>query len=118
MRNAALVLGIIGGIWAMIVGFFGYGYTTFVEEHGALGELGKQVDHPMVIKAASFLAPVLAIAGGAMARSQNQAAGVLLLAAGAAIWFAFGFNVFTMFPIAFCALGGILALAARHPDAH
>ena len=48
-----------------------------------------------------------------MARSQNQAAGVLLLAAGAAIWFAFGFNVFTMFPIAFCALGGILALAAR-----
>lgn len=118
MRNAALVLGIIGGIWAMIVGFFGYGYTTLIEQHGEMGELAKQVDHPMVIKAASFLAPVLAIAGGAMARSQNQPAGVLLLAAGLAIWFAFGFNVFTMFPIAFCVLGGILALAARQPDAH
>ena len=118
MRNAALVLGIIGGIWAMIIGFFGYGYTTFIEQNGAVGELGQQVDHPLVIKAASFLAPVLAIAGGAMARSQNLPAGVLLLASSAAIWVAFGFNVFTMFPIAMCGLGGVLALAARQPDTH
>jgi hypothetical protein len=53
-----------------------------------------------------------------MARSQNLPAGVLLLASSAAIWVAFGFNVFTMFPIAMCGLGGILALAARQPDAH
>jgi hypothetical protein len=72
----------------------------------------------LVIKAASFLAPVLAIAGAAMARSQNMAAGVLLLASSAAIWVAFGFNVFTMFPIAMCGLGGVLALAARQPDTH
>ena len=43
---------------------------------------------------------------------------VLMLASALAIWFAFGFNVFTMFPIAFCLLGGILALAAKQPDAH
>lgn len=118
MRNAALVLGIIGGIWAMIIGFFGYGYTTFVETNGETGDFLTQVDHPMVIKAASFLAPVLAIAGAAMARSQNLAAGVLLLASCVAIWLAFGFNVFTMFPIAMCGLGGLLALAARQPDSH
>jgi hypothetical protein len=118
MRNAALVLGIIGGIWAMIVGFFGYGYTTFVADNPDIGDIASQVDHPLVIKAASFLAPVLAIAGAAMARSQNMAAGVLLLASSAAIWVAFGFNVFTMFPIAMCGLGGVLALAARQPDTH
>lgn len=118
MRNAALVLGIIGGIWAMVVGFFGYGYTTFVETNGETGDLLTQVDHPLVIKAASFLAPILAIAGAAMARSQNMAAGALLLAASVAIWLAFGFNVFTMFPIAMCGLGGMLALAARQPDTH
>ena len=118
MRNAALVLGIIGGIWAMVVGFFGYGYTTFVEQNGETGEFLSQVDHPMVVKAASFLAPILAIAGAAMARSQNLPAGVLLLASSAAIWVAFGFNAFTMFPIAMCGLGGLLALAARQPDAH
>jgi hypothetical protein len=118
MRNAALTLGLIGGVLAMIVGFFGYGYTDFIEKNGEIGDLAKQVDHPMVIRAASFLAPILAIAGGAMARSQNIPAGVLLLASALAIWVAFGFGVFTMFPIAMCGLGGVLALAARQPDAH
>ncbi len=118
MRNAALVLGLIGGVLAMIVGFFGYGYTDFIERNGEIGDLARQVDHPMVIRAASFLAPILAIAGGAMARSQNVPAGVLMLASALAIWVAFGFGVFTMFPIALCGLGGILALAARQPDTH
>lgn len=118
MRNAALVLGIIGGVWAMIIGFFGYGYVTFIEHNGAVGDLAKQVNHPMVIRTASFLAPILAIAGGSMARSQNVAAGILLLLAAGAIYAAFGFGVFTMFPIAMCLVGGLLALAARQPDTH
>ncbi len=118
MRNAALVLGIIGGIWAMIVGFFGFGYTQFIATHGAVGTLATQVDNPGLIRAASFLAPLLAIAGGAMARSRNRLAAVLLSASALAVYVAFGFNVFTMFPIGFCALGGALALAAHEPDAH
>lgn len=118
MRNAALTLGLIGGVLAMIVGFFGYGYTEFVSRNGAIGDIGSQVDHPLVIKLASFLAPILAIAGAAMARSQNIPAGVLMLASAVGIYVAFGFNVFTMFPIAMCGLGGILALAARQPDSH
>jgi hypothetical protein len=118
MRNAALTLGLIGGILAMFVGFFGYGYTVFVEKNGEIGDLAKQVQHPMVIQIASFLAPLLAIAGAAMARSQNLAAGVLMLAASLGIYVAFGFGVFTMFPIAMCGLGGALALAARQPDTH
>ena len=118
MRNAALVLGIIGGVWAMIIGFFGYGYTVFIEKNGEIGDLAKQVNHPMVIRTASFLAPILAIAGGAMARSRNVTAGILLILAGAAIYAAFGFGVFTMFPIAMCLTGGLLALAARDPDSH
>ena len=118
MRNAALTLGVIGGVLAMIVGFFGYGYTEFVASHGAIGEIAHQVDHPAMIKFASFLAPILAIAGAAMARSQNIPAGILMLAAALGIFVAFGFSVFTMFPIAMCGLGGALALAARQPDSH
>ena len=118
MRNAALVLGIIGGLWAMIIGFFGYGYTVFIEQNGEIGDLAKQVQHPMVIRTASFLAPILAIAGGAMARSRNVTAGILLVLAAAAMYAAFGFGVFTMFPIGFCLLGGLLAFAARDPDSH
>jgi hypothetical protein len=118
VRNAALTLGLIGGILAMIVGFFGYGYTVLFDKTGDLADVASQVDHPMVVRIASFLAPILAIAGAAMARSQNIPAGVLMLAASLGIFAAFGFNVFTMFPIAMCGLGGILALAARQPDAH
>lgn len=118
MRNAALTLGVIGGVLAMIVGFFGYGYTEFVDKNGELGDFATQVNNPMLIKVASFLAPILAIAGASMARSQNLAGGVLMLSAAVGILFAFGFGVFTMFPIAMCGLGGVLALLARQPDSH
>ena len=70
MRNAALVLGIIGGIIGMIVGFFSYGYVEFIAWFGEIEDIAAQVDNPALIKAVSFLAPLLAIAGGAMARSQ------------------------------------------------
>ncbi len=118
MRNAALTLGLIGGVLAMIVGFFSYGYTEVTTQNQQIADLAGQVQHPMLIRVASFLAPILAIAGAAMARSQNVAAGILMLAASVLIHFAFGFGVFTMFPIAMCGLGGILALLARQPDAH
>ena len=44
--------------------------------------------------------------------------GGLLLASAAGMSFAFGYGVFTMFPIAMAGLGGVLALAARRPDPH
>ncbi len=121
MRNAALVLGIIGGIVGMIIGFFSYGYTELVD--WASSELGedkpeilKQVENVGLIRAVSLLAPLLAIGGGAMAHARPMIAGVMLIVASGGMYYAFGFNVFTMFPIAMCALGGLLALAAREPD--
>jgi len=116
MRNAALVLGILGGILAMIVGFFVYGYTVFIDWFGEIPDLARQVDDPQMSRLVSFLAPILAITGGAMARARALWGGVLMLAAAVAIYLGLGFGVFTMFPIAFCAVGGILALAAGRPD--
>ncbi|WP_102226034.1 hypothetical protein [Acidimangrovimonas sediminis] len=119
MRNAALILGIIGGLWGMLVGFFSYGYTVFVDMFGNdVGDLAHQVDNPQLIRVVSLIAPILAIAGGAMARSQNIAAGVLLIASAAGMYYAFGYGVFTMFPIAMCGIGGLFALMAIRPDPH
>ncbi len=118
MRNAALVLGIIAGIWGMLVGFFGYGYTELIDRFGEVPDLAEQVAHPQRVRILGVLAPILAIAGGAMARSLAQVGGVLLLASAGGMYWAFGWGVFTMFPIAMAGLGGVLALAARKPDPH
>lgn len=116
MRNAALVLGIIGGILGMIVGFFGYGYVAFIEHFGEVPDLASQVDNPDLIRAVSILSPVLALAGGAMARARALWAGIMLLISTAGMYYAFGFGVFTMFPLALTGLAGLLAVAAGRPD--
>ncbi|MGO4916534.1 hypothetical protein [Pseudogemmobacter sp. W21_MBD1_M6] len=119
MRNAALMLGVIGGIIGMIVGFFGYGYTVLVDRIGAdVPDLLQQVDNVQLVRAMALFSPLLAIAGGAMARSQPRIGGALMLVSSVGMYYAFGYGFTTMFPIAFCALGGVLALAAVKPDPH
>lgn len=113
MRNAAMVLGILGGVIAMIVGFFSYGWTELQANYDVpFGNF----DDPGMIRFASFLAPIFAIAGAAMARIRALWAGILLIIATGLIYGAFGFNVFTMFPLGMCGLAAILALAAGRPD--
>jgi hypothetical protein len=116
MRNAALTLGIIAGIFGMIVGFFGFGYTEIVRSHAEVGETFGNFANPDVIRVVSVLSPMLAIAGGAMARARALWGGVLLAVSAAGMYWGYGFNVFTMFPIAFAGIGALLALAAGKPD--
>ena len=116
MRNAALTLGIIAGVIGMIVGFFGFGYTELVKNVGEVEEMFGMFDDPETVRIVSILAPLLAIAGGAMAKARALWGGILLLLSAAAMFYAFGFNVFTMFPIAFAGLGGLMAVGAGKPD--
>lgn len=116
MRNAALVLGLIGGLIGMLVGFFSYGYVEFVNWFGEVPDVASQVENPGLIQATSLVAPILAIAGAAMARARALWGGIALLLAAGGMFYAFNFNVFTMFPIAMCALAGLLAIAAGKPD--
>lgn len=116
MRNAALTLGVIAGVIGLFVGFFGYGFTVFVDWFGEVPDVLEQVENPELWRAMGLISPILAIAGGAMARSQNVLGGILMLASAAGMYWAFDYGVFTMFPIAMCALGGVLALLARQPD--
>lgn len=116
MRNAALVLGLIGGLIAMIVGFFVYGYVVFIDWFGEVPDLARQVPDPQMKQTVSLVAPILGIAGAAMARARALWGGLLMLAAAGGIYHGLGFGVFTMFPIACLGIGGILALAAGKPD--
>lgn len=116
MRSAAMVLGIIGGCLAILVGFFSYGYTEAINRFGEVEGLFSQVNDPALIRTASFLAPLLAIAGGAMAKIRALVGGILLLVSAGLMYYAFGFNVFTMFPLGMTGLAGLLAIAAGKPD--
>lgn len=116
MRNAALILGIVGGIFGMFVGFFSYGYTEFIEWFGEVPDIAEQVENIQLIRVTALFAPLLAIAGGGMARSNARVGGILMILSAAGMYAGFGFGVFTMFPIAMCALGGVLALTALQPD--
>lgn len=116
MRNAALVLGIIAGVIGMVVGFFSFGYVEAIRHFGEIDGLAEQVGNTQLVQATSIIAPMLAIAGGAMARARALWAGILLILSAAGMYHAFGFNVFTMFPIAFAAVAGVLGLAAGKPD--
>ena len=116
MRNAAMTLGLIAGLIGIIVGLFGYGYAELSERHREVGDIFGVFENPGFIRFASFIAPLLAIAGGAMAKARALWGGILMLLASACFYLAFGFNVGTMFPIGFVAMGGILAIAAGKPD--
>lgn len=116
MRNSAGTLGLIAGLIGIIVGFIGYGSVEISERVPELSRTFGWFDNPGFVKFASFIAPLLAIAGGAMARNLALVGGVLMLASCAAFYMAFGFNVGTMFPIGFAGLGGVLAILSRQPD--
>lgn len=116
MRNAALILGVIGGLWGMLVGFFSFGYTEFIDRFGEVEGLAHQVENVGLIRWSSFLAPLLAIAGGAMAKARALWGGILMLISAGLMFYAFDFNAFTMFPIGFTGLAAVLALAAGKPD--
>ncbi|NDR59354.1 hypothetical protein [Aliiruegeria sabulilitoris] len=116
MRNAALTLGLIGGLIALVIGFFGFGYTEVIRNYEEVGEVFGRPQNAELIRVASFLAPLLAIAGGAMAKSRALWGGLMMLIAGGLMYYTFGFGVFTMFPIGFCLTGGLLAVAAGKPD--
>lgn len=116
MRNAALVLGLIGGLLALVTGFFVYGYVEFIDWFGEVPDIASQVDNPGLLQTAAIVSPLLAIAGAAMARARALWGGVLLLLATGGLVYAFGVGAFTIFPIAFCGLAGVLAIAAGKPD--
>ena len=116
MRMAALVLGIIGGLCGMVVGFFGYLWAWFDENYEEVTQAGRDVGigeamlDPTLLKILAFGAPILAIAGAAMAPSRPAIAAILLVLGCVGMIYAFGFGLFTGFPVLMCGLAGVLAL--------
>ena len=115
MKNAAMVLGIIGGVVGMVVGFFGYGFAEvgswFSETTNGLTDnvlgTGENADRSRFV---GLFAPIFSIAGGAMSPGRPMMGAILMIVSAVGMYWGFNFNVFTMFPIAMCLVAGILGL--------
>jgi hypothetical protein len=115
MKNAAMVLGIIGGVVGMFVGFFGYGFAEigswFSETTDGLTDkvlgTGEHADRSRFV---GLFAPILSIAGGAMSPGRPLTGAILMVLSSIGMYWGFGFGVFTMFPIAMCLVAGLLGL--------
>ena len=123
MKNAAMVLGIIGGVVGMVVGFFGYGFaevgswfseTTNGLTNNVLGT-GENADRSRFV---GLFAPIFSIAGGAMSPGRPMAGAILMIVSAVGMYWGFNFNVFTMFPIAMCLVAGILGLTGALSREH
>ncbi|MEE9453860.1 MAG: hypothetical protein V3V13_05685 [Paracoccaceae bacterium] len=118
MKNAAMVLGVIGGIVGMIVGFFVYGWVVFTDWfNGEVADVIEESAHATRWQIIGLIAPILAIAGGAMSNQRPYIGAVMMLLSAAGMYWGLGFSVFTMFPIAMCGLAGILGVAGANSKA-
>jgi hypothetical protein len=116
MKNAAMVLGVIGGAVGMIVGFFGYGWTEVASwfsdvTNGFSDQALGEVENAERTRLVGLFAPILGIAGGAMSPGRPLIGAIAMFASGVGMYWGFGFNVFTMFPIAMCLIGGLLGVS-------
>lgn len=111
MKNAALVLGIIGGVLALMVGFSVNGWIVFSGWFNSeVTDAIDPVQNADRLRIIGLIAPIVALAGGAMSVLRPYFGAALMLVAAAGIWWGMGIGVFTMFPIALCTLGGVLGV--------
>ena len=100
MRSAATALGMIGGVLALIMGIFAFGYTELTAQEDVRNlDFLPLPENPALLRAMSVIAPLLAIAGAGMARYRALWGGILLLVAALAIYTTFT-NFFAIFPAA------------------
>ncbi len=116
MRNAAAALGLIGGLLALLLGMVSFGYTEALYRWGEFPDLAELPDNVDAVRAMSVMAPLLAIAGAAMAKYRALLGSLALGASAIGLYWAFGIGFFSIFPISMCGLAAILALAAGRPD--
>ena len=102
MKTGALVLGIIGGLIALLYGFAGY----------ALGSVGGSV----VLKMLSVGLPVAALIGAGIVKANPSIGAALMGIVAIALVLILGFNLFTLIPVVLLGLGAFLGFLGLQED--
>lgn len=99
MKNIALALGVIGGVFGLWAGFAYYG-----ADYAAAFSSFKSFFH-----VTGTLVPVLAVIGGLLSPKKPSLGAVLMIGAALAMLPIFGLKWHTILAVTFCAAGGIAA---------
>lgn len=101
MRVGALICGILGGLIALIIGFFGSALS------GLAGQLGWV--HGQFFQIVLIALPVAGIVGGGVSLTVPLLGAALMGACTAGVYLLFGLNALSIVPLALTGVGTILA---------
>jgi hypothetical protein len=108
MKTGALVLGIIGGLVALLYGLIGYGLGSLAE--GAVEGAG-------LLRLLSIALPVAALSGAGMVKAKPIIGAVLMAIAAIGFVLILGFNFFSLIPVVLLGLGALLGFLGSQEDA-
>ena len=100
MKVGALVVGIIGGLVALLYGLFGYVFGSLADA----GEAGAGT----LLKILSVGVPIAALIGAGMVMAKPIIGAVLMGIAAVVLLLILGFNFFSLIPVVLLAVGAVL----------
>lgn len=111
MKTGALVLGIIGGLVALLYGQLGYVLGSIVDA----GEAGAGGGGAM--KLLSIGLPIAALVGAGMVKAKPVIGAALMAIAAIGFVLILGFNFFSLIPVVLLGLGALLGFLGMQEDA-
>lgn len=109
MKVGALVLGIIGGLVALLYGLVGFGLGSLAD----MGEAGAGT----AVKLLSLGLPVAGLAGAGMVMAKPIVGAILMAIAAVGFVMILGFNFFSLIPVVLLGLGAIFGFLGSQEDA-
>jgi hypothetical protein len=109
MKTGALVLGIIGGLIALIYGLVGYGVGSLGSAAGAEGS--------GMVKLVSIALPIAALIGAGMVQAKPVIGAALMAIGAIGFVLILGFNFFSLIPVVLLGLGALLGFLGMQEDA-
>jgi len=107
MKTGALVLGIIGGLVALLYGLLGYG----------LASLAGGAEGAGLLKLLSIALPIAALIGAGMVKAKPVIGAALMAIGAIGFVLILGFNFFSLIPVVLLGLGALLGFLGSQEDA-
>ena len=108
MKAGAFIIGIIGGLLALIYGLIGYGL-------GSLAEIGGE-GAGIFLKILSLGLPIAALIGAGMVKAKPTIGSALMGLTAVSLIIILGFNFFSLIPVVLLGVGAFLGFLGSQQD--